>query len=266
MNESSLRQHLAAHPWVDRIALYDEVDSTNTLLKALGRSGAPCGSIVIARHQNAGRGRLGRSFLSPAGSGIYLSALIRPDAAPGQIMHLTCAAAVAMCDALEAATGLRHGIKWTNDLVVGKQKLGGILTELAISPKDGKVDFAVIGIGINCTQRQQDFDPSIRDIATSVALATGKEPDAAAIAAQMIRALHEMHLGLLSQKDEMIDRYRGDCITLGQQVQVIQADCVRLATAVDIDSEGGLIVKEEDGALSTVTSGEVSVRGMYGYI
>ena len=105
----------------------------------------PC----CADRQTGGRGRLGRTFLSPAGVGVYLSILLRPDCRPMELMHLTCAAAEAMCDAVETTTGLRPGIKWTNDLVVGNRKIAGILTENGLNAQ-GLVDYAIIGTGINC--------------------------------------------------------------------------------------------------------------------
>ena len=135
------------YPWKDMFHYLPETDSTNVQLKAMARQGAPHGTVVIAGRQTGGKGRLGRTFHSPENAGVYLSILIRPNCAPGQLMHLTCAAAVAMCDAIEQAAGIRAGIKWTNDLVYGKRKLGGILTELGFSP-DGKVDWVIVGIGI----------------------------------------------------------------------------------------------------------------------
>lgn len=265
MDKAVITGYLGAHPWADSILIYDEVSSTNTLLKSLGRQGVPDGTVLIADRQSAGRGRMGRSFLSPGGVGIYLSALIRPKAAPNQIMHLTCAVAVAMCDAIEAAAGIRPGIKWTNDLVIGKQKLGGILTELAIDPQTKNVDYAVIGIGINCCQQTGDFDPSIRDMATSLRLSTGNAIDRNLLCAEMIRSLHDMSKVLINEKEDILRKYTRDCVTIGQDIQVIRGDTIRHGRALGIDSNGGLIVMLESGETETVSSGEVSVRGMYGY-
>ena len=158
------------YPWRELLHHFPTLDSTNDRLKAMARQGAPQGSVIIADHQTAGHGRLGRSFHSPAASGIYLSALLRPQCYPTELMHLTCAAAVAMCDAVENAAGFRPGIKWTNDLVYDKKKLGGILTELGFT-SDGRVDYAIIGIGINCCQQTEDFPQEIRSIAGSLTAA-----------------------------------------------------------------------------------------------
>jgi BirA family biotin operon repressor/biotin-[acetyl-CoA-carboxylase] ligase len=257
---------LGNHPWSDRICLFDEVGSTNTLAKEMAAQGAPCGTVLISDRQNAGRGRLGRSFLSPGDVGIYFSVIIRPDCRPQELMHLTCAVAVAMCDAVEAGCGFRPGIKWTNDLVVDKKKLGGILTELSLNPRTGLVDYAVLGIGINCRQRLSDFDPSIQNMACSAAMVTGADVDRNRLAAEMIRACEIMSRTLLSGRSAMMDRYRTDCITLGHPVSVVRGDDVFHAVALDLDEEGGLIIRRENGEVQTVTSGEVSVRGLYGYI
>lgn len=252
-------------PWQDSLIWFESIDSTNTRARLLAAEGAPHGTVLIADHQTGGRGRRGRSFHSPAGSGIYMSVILRPDCAPTQLMHLTCAAAVAMCDAVEKSVGIRPGIKWTNDLVFGCRKIAGILTELGLNAS-GRVDYAVIGIGINCCQAEADFPEEIRGIAGSLASVTGKEIDRANVAAAMMDALWKMDACLLTGKNEMIQAYRRDCITLGREISLVRGDEVRHGTALDIDDEGGLLVRFVDGHNEIVTSGEVSVRGMYGYL
>ncbi|MBR7179628.1 MAG: biotin--[Oscillospiraceae bacterium] len=264
LNTKAIRAHLGDCPW--RVYLFGEVDSTNTMLKKLCREGTPAGTVLVADRQTGGRGRLGRSFQSPGGVGVYLSALLRPDCTPQELMHLTCATAVAMCDAVENAFGFRPGIKWTNDLVVSKRKLGGILTELVLDPKTCRVEGAVIGIGINCNQLEADFDESIRPIATSARMVMGREADRNRLIAEMVKSLEAMDQTLLSFPSPMLGQYRKDCITLGQHVSILRGDEVRHADAIDIDAEGGLTVRYENGEIGTVTSGEVSIRGLYGYI
>ncbi len=259
-----IQSHLGDSCW--QVQVFEEVTSTNTLLKELGRQGAPAGTVLVADRQSGGRGRLGRTFLSPGGVGVYLSALIRPDCAPTELMHLTCAVAVAMCDAVEHAFGFRPGIKWTNDLVVGTKKLGGILTELGLDPKNGRVSYAVLGIGINCGQLPGDFDESIRNMATSARMVLGREAGRERLIAEMVKALEAMDRELLRSPANMLERYRRDCITLGKAVSILRGDEVRHATALDVDAEGGLVVRYDSGETGTVTSGEVSVRGLYGYI
>jgi len=266
VNKELILSHLGNHPWANDLLVLEETASTNTLLKSMGQQGAPHGTVVIADRQSAGRGRLGRTFLSPGGTGIYLSALIRPNAAPTELMHLTCAVGTAMCDAVEAASGIRPQIKWINDLVIQKRKLGGILTELSLNPKSGMADFAVLGIGINCCQKAEDFDESIRNMATSLSIATERPVCREKVAAEMIRALHTMDLGLFFKKQEIMERYANNCITIGQSIQVLRAGEVRPGTALGVELDGSLLVRYENGESEAVSSGEVSVRGMYGYV
>ena len=265
MKEQILHALSPEYPWQEHFHYFEELDSTNDRLKIMARQGAPHGTVLIADRQTGGHGRLGRSFHSPGGVGIYLSILLRPDCAPADLMHLTCATAVAMCDAVEKATGLRPGIKWTNDLVYDKRKLGGILTELGLSPK-GSVDYVIIGIGINCCQQETDFAPEIRDIAGSLAMIAGHSVDRSAVAAAMMESLCRVDSILLTQKPTLLDQYRKDCITVGQEISLLRGGEVRHGKALDVDDEGALVVAFADGHTEAVNSGEVSVRGMYGYL
>ncbi len=266
MKDLILQHMKESCPWQDSLLWFDSIDSTNTRAKELAAQGAPHGTVLIADHQTGGRGRLGRSFHSPAGTGIYLSLILRPDCLPQELMHLTCAAAVALCDAVEVSCSIRPRIKWTNDLVWGKRKLAGILTELGISPQ-GRVDYAIVGIGINCCQEETDFPEDIRHMAGSLHSITGTAIDRSKVAAALLDALFRMDANLLRDRHRILQQYRKDCITLGQVVSVVKADGVsRHGTALDIDDEGGLIVSFDDGTIETVNSGEVSVRGMYGYV
>lgn len=253
------------YPWGELLTYLPETDSTNTQLKRLAREGAPQGTALVSGHQTVGRGRKGRSFFSPEGVGIYLSILLRPRCEAAELMHLTCAAGVAMCDAMEGIAGQRPGIKWTNDLVCGKRKLGGILTELGFTSQ-GELDYAIIGIGINCCQQKEDFPPEIRDMAGSLAMMSGQEVNRAQVAAAMLEALFQMNETLLTGKERMFHQYRKDCVTLGRDVSLVRGEEVRHAHALTVDDSGALVVRFPDGHLETVNSGEVSVRGMYGYL
>ena len=265
MHTDILKALSEAYPWKDRFFCFDELSSTNDTLKTLARQGAPHGTVLIADRQTGGHGRLGRSFHSPGGMGVYLSILLRPECDPGELMHLTCATAVAMCDAVEKAAGFRPGIKWTNDLVYQKKKLGGILTELGFG-SGGKLDYAIVGIGINCCQQSEDFPPDIRPIAGSLTMVAGKPICRAAVAAAMMEALCAMDNQLLTGKEGMLQCYRRDCITLGQEISLVRGDEIRHGKALSIDDDGALIVLFPDGHREAVNSGEVSVRGMYGYV
>ena len=253
------------YPCKEHIHLFETVDSTNTRAKAMGLQGAPYGTALVAKTQTAGRGRLGRSFHSPDGQGIYLSMVLRPGCHATSLLHLTCAVGVAVCDAIESVTGQRPGIKWTNDLVFGKRKLGGILTELSLDSA-GNVDFAIVGIGINCTQKAGDFPEDIQTIATSLAEITKSQVDIPQVTAAILSSLLTMSERLLSHREDILAQYRRDCVTLGKEISIVTPTSVRHGIAVDIDPDGALLVDFPDGHREAVSSGEVSIRGMYGYL
>lgn len=261
--KNTILSHLPGDfPW--QVHWFNTIDSTNTQAKRMAREGAPHGTVLIAGHQSGGRGRMGRSFSSPAGFGLYLSVILRPGCAATELMHLTCAAGVAACDAVQQNSGLRPGIKWINDLVIQNRKLGGILTEMSVDAKTGLVDFAVIGIGINCLQSPEDFPPELQSMAISLKTA-GYTPDIARLAADLINALHKLS-SHLQDRDAVMAAYRRRCITLGREVVVLAGGEKQYGTALDVDANGALVVQFCDGSLKAVNSGEVSVRGMYGYI
>lgn len=244
---------------------YDTIDSTNTRAKALAKDGAPAGTVLVAGTQTQGRGRLGRSFSSPENMGVYLSVILRPGCSPDKLMHLTCVAAVAACNAVGQAAGFVPQVKWANDLVWQKKKLGGILTELGLNA-DGTVDYAIIGIGINCNQLPDDFPEELQAMATSVRQISGLPCPPAKLAAALTEALYQLNWQLLDEKAQLMDRYRELCITPGLEISVVRGDEKYYATALAVDDAGGLTILTTDGKTSTVTSGEVSIRGMYGYL
>lgn len=252
------------YPWKGQFSYLETIDSTNNRLKSLAREGIPHGTALCAGQQTSGRGRLGRSFLSPPGVGIYMSILLRPNCRPESLMHLTCATAEYMCDSLENAAGFRPEIKWANDLIYHKRKLCGILTELGLR-EDGIVDYVVIGIGVNCCQSANDFPPELRDTATSIAMVTGAQPSRERIAAAMLDSLHRMDDDMLSDRDAIMARYRRDCVTIGQEISLVRSGSLRHGKALDVRDDGALIVEFSPGNQEAVSSGEVSVRGMYGY-
>ena len=259
--------HISAEcPWRDTLHWFDTIDSTNHRAKEMAAAGAPHGTVLVAGHQSAGRGRLGRSFASAAGMGVYMSVILRPNCVAEQLMHLTCAAAVAMCDAVEQTSGLRPKIKWINDLVIGKRKLGGILTELSLIPGTDRVAYAIVGIGINCLQKAEDFPPELRNIAISLLDATQTAISPTGLSAAMVKALWCMDQHLLTDGSAILARYEADCITLGKEIRVVRGDESRYGTALSLTQDGGLLVRYEDGSTQVVQSGEVSIRGMYGYL
>lgn len=262
---SEIQKNLDGHPWQDKIIWLDTIDSTNTYAKQLAREGAPEGTMVIADHQTGGRGRMGRSFSSPAGMGIYMSVILRPECLPEELMHLTCAAGLYACLAVEntAIITIPPRIKWANDLVLGSRKLGGILTELSVDPKSRKIDWAIIGIGINCCQKAKDFPPEIRDIACSLNM----EPeDRVNLIVELVRQLHTLRQDIFEERALIMESFFSRCITIGQQISIVRGDEVQDGKAISIDPDGALEVLLDDGRDICVTSGEVSIRGMYGYV
>ena len=263
LKEEILTQ-LGAHPWAERVQVAQTVDSTNTRAKLLAAAGAPEGTVLIADEQTGGRGRMGRSFVSPPGAGVYLSVILRPQDAPHQLLHLTAVAAEAACRALEAATGLRPGIKWTNDLLAGGRKVAGILTELSIEAESGSTEYVVVGIGVNCNQEAADFPPELREIAGSLRQALGHPVNRNAVAAELIRWLARGAETLQREKTAWINAYAADCVTLGRDVRILSGGKAREAHADGLDENAGLWVTYPDGSRGVVSAGEVSVRNADG--
>ena len=255
--EAALKQEISKS---DRLIVLDTVDSTNNYAKELARQGAIHGTAVIADGQTAGRGRMGRNFASAKGLGLYCSVILRPNLPPDRLMNLTIQAAEAARRAVLEVFGIHAGIKWINDLVYDGRKLCGILTELGFS--DGQPNYAVVGIGINCNQLAEDFPPEVAAIATSIRQILGREVDRAPLAAALLRQLEQA----LQADETWLDSYRANCITIGQDVQLLRNGTVRQAHAYGMDDQGALLVTLSDGTQERIFSGEVSVRGLYGYV
>ena len=244
----------------------DIIDSTNTECKRRAEAGAPHGLVVVSREQTGGRGRLGRSFQSPKDCGLYFSLLLRPRLSPLEVVDFTAWTAVAVCDAIEQVCGLRPRIKWTNDLVLNGKKLCGILTEMSLNRDTNALEYLVAGIGINVNHKKEDFDPELRDIATSLSMELGKNVDLSVLAAALIENMARMYSVFPQNKQEYLERYRADCMTTGHQVQLITPASRQQARAIAIDDEFRLVVELPDGSQKALSAGEVSVRGMYGYV
>ena len=229
----------------------DEIDSTNRELKKRALLGAPSGTVLVADRQTEGRGRMGRSFFSPGGSGIYMSILVRPVRLADAGL-LTTFAAVAVARAL-AGFGLEVGIKWVNDLMVGGRKLCGILAEAGRF--DGE-DFAVIGIGINL--KKTAFPPELADIAVSFEEVLGWAPDRRAVVNAILDFFSQLHM---DAPQDWMDEYRRRSVTVGKKVTVLpHAERPYDAIALSVSDSGSLLVRTSDGKTVEVSSGEVSVK------
>lgn len=245
---------------------FTELDSTNTYLKRAALCGAADGTTVIADYQTAGRGRMERRFQSPAGKGIYLSVLLQPEVPPERLPSVTALAGVAVCNAVEQVCGVRPGLKWPNDPVLGTRKVCGILTEMVMD--EWERPNVILGIGVNVSQTAEDFTPEVAEIATSLQMETGQTLSRTVLIAALIREVDFLYAALLrGDLTVYLEAYRRDCVNLGKTVQLIAPDGSReTAMAMDVDEAFGLVVRTEEGVEKTVRSGEVSVRGLYGYV
>ena len=243
----------------------ETVDSTNSACRRLALEGAPDGTVVMADCQTAGRGRRGRSFQSPAGKGLFFSVLWRPGCTPEQLLPLTALSAVAACRAIRRVCGVRAQIKWPNDLVVSGRKAAGILTEMALEGESGHVSHVVVGIGINVHQRQEDFDGEVAQIATSLDQAAGASVCRGRLAAALLEEMDLLRREVLFVPEKWLAEYRAACLNIGQTVQLLRGESRERVQALAVDERYGLVVRREDGTTETVRSGEVSVRGLYGY-
>lgn len=262
LTEGVIAPHLARADGTARLICLDSVDSTNNYAKTLAMSGDGFrdGTAIVADEQTGGRGRLGRSFQSPKGKGIYISLLYGPDVPPARAVNYTAYAAVAVCDGIEAAAGVRPAIKWTNDIMLGGKKLCGILTEMAVEGETGSMQYLVTGIGVNVNHLTSDFSEDVRPIATSLAMELGRPVDRGMLCAAIIGALDSVYDAWLRGGGDVWQRYRDNCVTLGKPVLLLRGDRREEAFAEALDPDFGLIVRHPDGRRETVTSGEVSIR------
>ncbi len=236
------------------IIIKDETDSTNNDLKELAKRGADSGCTVVADFQRQGRGRVGRKFYSPKGSGIYMSLLLKPNLDEGDIVLVTTAASVAVARGIEKATGKSPQIKWVNDLYLDNKKICGILAETVRDYRDNKIIAVVIGVGINCVDC--GFPEEIKEIAGAIA------DDSESISRNKIVA--EVLKELAKVEDEIktknfLDEYRQRSMVLGREI-LISGDNPEVATAVDIDENGSLVTVTKNGEQRVLFSGEISIR------
>lgn len=242
----------AVGPYPAPVQVYDTLESSNRTAKLLALDGAPHGTLVLTAHQSAGRGRLGRVFESPAGKGVYLSVLLRPAASA---QTATIGAAVAVCRAVQELCGLELGIKWVNDLYYQGKKVCGILTEAGTDLESGRLEWLVVGIGLNLTSRPEDWPEELRPIAGSLYPGGPAPVSRAALAGAIAREL----LGLCPAFD-CLDEYRARCFVPGHWVTVCTGTESYAAKAVAIDDAGRLIVQREGGRTEALCHGEVSIR------
>ncbi len=251
--------------WVGKSCRFcEQLDSTNLEAQRNAESGAVHGAVVIADMQTAGRGRRGRSWQSPAGSNLYFSLLLRPQAAPESVAAVTLVMALAVAEAIREVAGAAAQIKWPNDVVVGGKKVCGILTEMRV--QQGRIQDVVIGVGINVGQTE--FAPELASVASSLFLTCGREISREELLAFTLKAF-ERHYGCFLETldmSELAEEYNALLVNCGSEVRVLDPQGEFTGISDGINKRGELLVKRQDGRLETVYAGEVSVRGIYGYV
>ena len=259
-NKRELEQGLKTKTMGQTIYFYEETDTTNNRARELALEGAPEGTLVVAEKQTAGRGRRGKVWESPLGTGIWMSLVLRPQIMPAEASVLTLLCGLATAEAIEAETGLSAGIKWPNDILINGKKAVGILTEMDCEMSE--VHFVIPGIGINVNTAS--FPPEIAEIATSLYLECGKTVSRRRLVHRVLERLEEHYETFLRTGSfaAMLEDYRKHCITLGKEVHVLGREPF-FAEALDITPEGELLVRRADnGKEEVVFSGEVSIRGV----
>lgn len=241
-----------------RIIHFLETDSTQDVAKEMVVKGAPEGTLIIAEGQSKGRGRLGRTWLSPQGQGIYLSLILRPHISPIHAPKITLMAAVSIVQAIEAITPVKAQIKWPNDILISHRKVAGILTE--IDAEMDRTNAIILGIGININNHSSSFSSELRDTVTSLRMETGREISRLGLLQTLLLDLENLYetfkakgftpiLGIWKKKD----------ITVGSYVKAVLIDRELVGQAVDIDHEGALILRDEKGNTHRIISGDVTL-------
>ena len=260
MLESRIGTRWAGH----HVVYFPQTDSTNLQAKAAGEAGSPHGSLFVTDRQSAGRGRRGRAWESPGGENIYMTLLLRPEFPPERASMLTLVMALAAAEGIETVCGGEVGIKWPNDLVLKGKKICGILTEM--SAEVDYIHYVVIGVGINVNQ--ETFPEEIRETATSLRLETGKKVIRGELITEILKRFEENYEIFAGTRDlsGLQEAYSRRLVNRDREVKVLDPAGAYEAHALGIDERGELIVRTREGETRKVFAGEVSVRGIYGYV
>ncbi len=246
------------------IRYFSRIDSTNQYAKKIAEEGAEDGTLVIADEQTAGKGRSGRQWVTPPKSAIAFTLLLRPSLPPSRISMVTLVMGLAAAKALKSLYTIPIGIKWPNDLVSSGRKLCGILTEMSAEVE--KIHYIVIGVGINANLTS--FPQELKDIATSLRLESGEDANRALIIARTMEFFEKYYTEFEEKGDlsTLADEYNSLLVNRDREVRVLDPSGEYSGTAKGINALGELLVEREDGTVSRVGTGEVSVRGLYGYV
>ncbi|WP_432404901.1 biotin--[acetyl-CoA-carboxylase] ligase [Wukongibacter sp. M2B1] len=248
----------------DSIYYLQQVDSTNNYVKKLALEGAVEGTIVIGEQQTGGRGRLGRHWVSPPGTSIYMSMLLRPLIHPNEAAKITEITAAAVANAIDNVTGLKAGIKWPNDIILDNKKVCGILTEM--NAELNNINYVIVGIGVNVNI--DEFSDGISNIATSIKRVLGAEASRKDIVINIVKEFEKLYYDFINTGSliNTVDICKAKSVTLGRTVRIINKNETIIAKAIDITENGELVIKKDDGEIINVISGEVSVRGIDSYV
>ena len=261
LSESEILSGLSTEVLGKKIYRYDCIGSTNDQARMLAENGAPDGSLVIAETQDRGKGRRGRGFFAPPGSGIWMSLILKPEIPPVEASMITLLGAMAVLDMLESY-GLSGGIKWPNDLVADKKKITGILAEMSAGPD--QINYIVLGIGINVNMK--DFPEELRANAISMAMISGKTYHRAEVIQRVMKSLEKYYRMFLDSGNLafMKEKYNERLVHMNKEISVHEIRRVWKGVSRGINDIGELIVSTDAGD-TIVRSGEVSIRGVYGY-
>lgn len=235
------------------------VSSTNTVLKKKAENGAPHGTVLISEEQTSGRGRMGKKFYSPSGTGIYLSILLKPDIPANEALFLTTSAAVAVSKAIEDVSDKKADIKWVNDIYIDNKKVCGILTEASFNMESGKLDYAVVGIGINVCFPENGFPEEIDSIATAIFNHNNDSINKRSILiAHLLNYFMEYYNNFKSKS--YVEEYISRSMLIGKEITVIDGSKTQDALALEIDNECRLKVRLDSGVEKWLNSGDVSIK------
>lgn len=246
------------------VEVFQETDSTNIQAKRLAEAGVPEGTLVVTESQTAGKGRRGRSWVSPPGTGIWMSLVLKPQIDPAKASQLTLVAALAVAAGIEDACGLKGQIKWPNDIVMSGRKICGILTEMSTDKQ--AIRYVIVGIGINVNMTE--FPEEIARTASSLYLESGRFQDREIVTACILKRMEDYYQRFLDTGDlsGLKREYESRLANLGRQVTVLEPGGQYGGLCRGITEGGELLVEKADGSVAQVMSGEVSVRGIYGYV
>ena len=236
--------------------LHSRINSTNIRAKELAAQGAPHGTVVIAGQQTQGRGRFGRAFYSPEGSGVYISFILRPQIPADRAVSITSMSAVAVARAMEKVADVQASIKWVNDVYLGSKKACGILCEAGMDFENGMLQYVISGIGVNVGF--MDFPEELRDKATSISNACGRRILRSRFAAELINEMNALYAQL--ETGAFMEESRRRSNVIGREIDVLRGEERFPATAIDIDDMGSRVIRTSDGEGQTLHSGEISVR------